>query len=97
MTDVLQEAIRFISDCYGHQSEDMSTSMARSWAGKIGHARNITSKLCLFPPTTESFKKNVKRAHLQAIHWLFTSSRPPSQLDQVFLQVYHLLHQLSWI
>ena len=76
----MQEATQFTSACYGHQSDDMSTR-AKTWAIKTGQVRSKTPELCSFPPTTESFDENVKRAHLQAICWFSTPNRHPPRLE----------------
>jgi len=73
MDDVVIEATKFTATCYGvnvKAGEDMSDVRVEVWSRKIGK-KNITSapELKSLPPTSEAFRENVKRAHIQAAIW----------------------------
>ena len=79
--DVVEEATAFISSCYGFPSENMSICRVKSWFSKTGKARKSAPKLETLPPTTECFKENVKRGHLQIMIWKSTMSQEPPNID----------------
>ncbi|KAG1656584.1 hypothetical protein GQR58_023837 [Nymphon striatum] len=66
LTDVVEQATHFMIACYG-QSGSSSFTEARTklWSCKFGRSKVTAPKLCALPPTTEAFKENVARAHLQ--------------------------------
>ncbi len=70
MSSVVDQATAFLSACYGqHNCETMSDARLKVWAAKTGKGYTSTPKLHSLPPTTESFRENVKRAHYQAYLW----------------------------
>ena len=79
--DVLRESTLIISSCYQHQCNQMTEARIKAWSTKTGKARKTAPTLASLPPTTESFTENVKRAHLQAIHWNSVLSADPPSLD----------------
>ena len=82
--DVVIEATKFTATCYGvnvKEGEDMSDVRVEVWSRKIG--KNITSapELKSIPPTSEAFRENVKRAHIQAAIWKSCLQPDPPPFD----------------
>ena len=66
--DVIAEATRFIAICYGKKGDAISMSDVRYdvWLENTGRKTvKKTPKLQSFPPTSESFSENIKRAYFQ--------------------------------
>ena len=68
----LVEATTLVSDCYGYPDVSMTQCRIKVWHQKTSKARKKAPDLQSLPPTSEAFKENVKRAHLQAIVWYST-------------------------
>ena len=81
----MKVSTEFVAACYGHRtvSESMSAVRQRIWASKVGKSPSIAPKLCSIPPTTEAFKENVKRAHLQTCIWKGALDLEAPYLDPV--------------
>lgn len=75
--DVIKEATLFISDCYEFHQESMTKFRIMPWYTQKTKARKTAPPLQFLSLTDESFKKNVKRAHLQAIVWYATMEANP--------------------
>ena len=69
MTEVIQEAISFMTSCYGSKSNSMSDARIAVWKRKTGNSTLMAPELKAIPPTDAAFIENVKRAHYQAIVW----------------------------
>ena len=84
MNDIQTEATYFIAACYGKPSgsSNMSDVRYQVWLSKMGN-KNVRKmpKLQSLPPTTESFKENLKRAHIQACVWKSALEPEPPSLD----------------
>ena len=78
---VLEEATTLISDCYGYPDVSMTQCRIKVWYKKTPKARKKAPDLQSLPPTSEAFKENVKRAHLQAIVWYSTMEAEPPATD----------------
>ena len=70
LQQVIDQATRFISACYGMKdSTDMSHTRLLVW-GKMNCKRHSSSpNLTSLPPTREAFIENEKRAHFQTVLW----------------------------
>ncbi|KAH3734795.1 hypothetical protein DPMN_041243 [Dreissena polymorpha] len=67
MKEVVKEATKFVSACYGkHDTEEMTITRQPLWATRVGKSGKAMPLLASLPPTTEAFYENVKRAHIQA-------------------------------
>lgn len=68
---VLLQCIAFMASCYGHPKETNMTYLRYlTWVTKMGnHKLTSVPELRVLPPTTETFKQHVLRAHLQAAIW----------------------------
>ena len=84
LVDVLEQATAFTLACYG-QSKCKSLTEARQkvWTSKVGRSLASAPKLASLPPTTEAFKENVARAHLQIAIWKSSLQQSPPALDPV--------------
>ena len=75
--DVVLQATRFISSCYGiKDTENMTETRIKVWAKKHGQKKLRSLNLASLPPTTASFIENIKRAHFQAIMWKNVDNYP---------------------
>ena len=83
--DVLKEATNFMTACYKMKTDgsDMSSVRQKVWASRVGKAPSCAPKLCSLPPTSEAFRENVKRAHLQTCTWTHAVDTDPPSLDPV--------------
>ena len=80
LQQVIDQATRFISACYGMKdSTDMSHTRLLVWGKKNGKGHSSFPNLSSLPPTREAFIKNVKRAHFQTVLWR-TINTDPRQL-----------------
>ena len=71
ISDVVVECTRFVSACYGHESDDMTKCRLSVWEKKTsGYTIVKAPDLKSLPPTTDSFFYHVLRVHIQAIIWL---------------------------
>ena len=60
----------------------MSEARISSWNEKMGNKDSPgPPKLCTLPPTNESFRENVLRAHLQVAKWYSIDSEDPPNVD----------------
>ena len=83
LDDVMREATSFICACYGSKhKEDLSEARINVWSKKIGK-KNITAAppLKTLPPTTEAFRENVLRAHVQISVWRSAMLPEPPSFD----------------
>ena len=70
LQQVIDEAICFISACYGMKdSTDKSHTRLVVWGNKNGKGHLSSPNLASLPPTREAFIENVKRAHFQTVLW----------------------------
>ena len=68
LQQVIDQATRFISACYGMKdSTDMSHTRLLVWGKKNGKGHSSSPNLASLPPTREAFIENVKRAHFQTV------------------------------
>jgi len=69
--EALIEATRFIGACYGSKSkDDLSEIRIEIWSKKMGKNDITTApELKTVPPTSEAFRENVLRAHIQTAVW----------------------------
>ena len=68
--------------CYGQQRCHLMTEARQQmWFSKISRSKASAPKLCSLPPTSEAFKQNVARAHLQVAIWLYALDPNPPVLD----------------
>lgn len=81
--DIVEEATKFIGACYGSKTkDDLSEIRVETWSKKMGK-KNITAapELKSLPPTSEAFKENVLRAHIQVAVWKSAREQDPPSLD----------------
>ena len=85
LSDVLDQATKFIGPCYGNQvgEETISDMRYKIWATKFGNTATSASKINALLPSTEAFVENVKRSHLQTGTWKAALSLDPPALDPV--------------
>ena len=80
--EVLQECTSFVAACYDCKGASaMSEVRLQVWNTKVSNAKTSMPKLKSLPPTTEAFRENVKRAHLQACIWRCALDTDPPRLD----------------
>ena len=79
---VLDQAASFMLACYS-QSKCASLTEARqkAWTEKVGRKKASAPAIASLPPTDESFKQNVLRAHLQVATWLHALDMHPPTLQ----------------
>ena len=85
LSDVVDQATKFIGACYGNRvgEETMSDIRYKIWTTKFGNTATSAPKIQALPPTTEAFVENVKRSHLQTGTWKAALSLDPPALDPV--------------
>ena len=76
-----EQAMLFISDCYGYKTASMTDCRIQLWIQKTSKARKSAPPLKTLPPTDEAFTENVKRAILQIIIWYSTMEADPPDTD----------------
>ena len=78
----LDQSKCFMLSCYG-QSQCLSLTEARTatWTEKVGKRKYSAPELASLPPTDESFKQNMLRAHLQTAIWLNAFHLNPPSLQ----------------
>jgi hypothetical protein len=83
IANVIKEATVFIATCYGTKAkDDMSKARYEKWLSKVANRKVTTApKLRSFPPTSEAFAENVKRAHLQTSIWKSALDEYPPDLN----------------
>ena len=69
ITEVIQEAISFMTSCYGSKSNSMNDARIAVWKRKTGNSTVMAPELKTISPTDAAFIENVTRAHYQAIVW----------------------------
>ena len=79
--DVMQEATEFVGLCYGATGKDLTSKRFNSWVKKSQGKLSSPPKLCTIPPTTESFRQNILRAHFQCIIWNACLEADPPGID----------------
>ena len=83
LDDALAEATVFITSCYGtKERNDLSQARVDLWSKKMGK-KNITAAppLKSIPPTSEAFRENVLRAHVQIAVWKSALDPDPPSFD----------------
>ena len=83
LEDVMEEATKFIGACYGSKErDDMSQIRVDLWTKKMGK-KNITAAppLKTIPPTSDAFRENVLRAHVQIAVWKSAPQPDPPPFD----------------
>ena len=85
LSDVVDQATKFIGACYGNRvgEETMSDIRYKIWTTKFGNTGTSAPKIQALPPSTEAFVENVKRSHLQTDTWKAVLSLDPPALDPV--------------
>lgn len=77
LPEVIAQATRFISACYGmKKSRDMSHTRLLVWGKKSGKGHSSSPNLAVLPPTREAFTENVKRALFQTVLWRSINVNP---------------------
>ena len=72
MDFITKEITRSVAACYGDKvspNDSMSSLRYKVWKKKFWKSSLDKKILSSLPPTTESFRENVKRAHLQTFIW----------------------------
>jgi len=68
--------------CYGQTAcHTLTEARQKVWTQKVGRSKAAAPDLCSLPPTTEAFKQNVLRAHLQMAIWRHSLNADPPDLD----------------
>ena len=82
MDEIYRECERFMLACYlSSQSENMSVARYDVWLSKLSKKNaSAAPPLRSLPPTTETFREHVKRAHLQASIFLASGESEPPDL-----------------
>ena len=85
MENIVVEGTQFISSCYGSKIKtNMSDVRYQQWPSKTAKKKSSSRpSLKTLPPTTESFREHVKRAHFQVAVWKSTTMADPPKLDPV--------------
>ena len=82
VTDVIDQSTKFMLACYGQPNcQSLTEARQKAWSSKIGRSKATAPKLCSLPPTTEAFKANVARAHLQVGVWRRSLEACPAAID----------------
>ena len=82
--EIEEEAKNFMVTCYGSKPcHTMTECRKKMWGIKTGKTASSAPKLCSLPPTTEAFRLNVLRAHLQLSHWYAALETNPPDLDPI--------------
>ena len=78
---VISEATRYVCACYGFDG-NLSEARYKLWFSKTGK-RTVTRvpELKALPPTSDAFKENVNRAHIQVCIWKHALNADPPNLD----------------
>ena len=79
LQQVIDQATRFISACYGMKDSTCHTLGFLYGGKKNGKGHSSSPNVASLPPTREAFIKNVKRAHFQTVLWC-TINIDPMQL-----------------
>ena len=76
-------ATAFVAKCYGSTVQgSMSDIRYNIWLKKTSKRKvTVKPKLQTLPPTTEAFRENANRAHLQACIWKSTLSTDLPDMD----------------
>ena len=82
-------SVQFFSLCYGVKPEDNQSSIiptrVKVWYRKVSTATRANPALQKLPPTDNSLRANVKRAHFQAAIWRSCNVQdPPQQSPELF-------------
>lgn len=68
--EAIHQSTRFLLSCYGFPNcKTLSEAREKSWTRKISRSTASAPKLESLPPTTETFRENAMRAHLQVSWW----------------------------
>ena len=80
MDALVSQATKFMSNCYGvNKVDSMTDARVKVWISKTGKKTvSKMPKICSLPSTSESFRENVKRAHLQCAIWKRALQEPPN-------------------
>ena len=80
MDALVSQATKFMSNCYGvNKVDSMTDARVKVWISKTGKKTlSKMPKICSLPPTSEAFRENVKRAHLQCAIWKRALQEPPN-------------------
>lgn len=79
--DALDQATKFILACYGHTAcANLTEARQKVWIDKVGRSKAAAPDLKSLPPTTEAFKQNALRAHLQLAIWRHAVNADPPDL-----------------
>ena len=83
LADVVQESTAFIAACYGNpEAVTMTDVRFKVWKVKTANANIVSApKLMSLPPTNESFRLNVLRAHFQCCIWKHAAEPNPPEID----------------
>jgi len=81
--DITAAATVFAAKCYGSSVQGTMSDVRFDMWKKTTAKKKLTAKpkLKALPPTTEAFKENVKRAHIQACVWNSVLSEDPPDMD----------------
>ncbi len=83
--DVLCKSTTFFAACYGQKyeaHETMTDVRYKVWVSKTGRKGVcLLPKLKAIPPSLESFKENIRRAHFQTGIWKAALDEEPPNLD----------------
>lgn len=70
LPDIIPQSTSFMLACYNQTgSQSMTEARHKIWVSKVSRSTASAPKLQTLPPTTEAFKENVARAHLQVAIW----------------------------
>ena len=79
---MVEEATKFILACHSQpQTETLTEARKCAWRTKMAKWIAEPPKLCSLPPTTEAFRQNALRAHLQVAVWRHALQADPPILD----------------
>ena len=80
--DMMAQASAFILACYDQREwNSLTEARQRIWSCEGAKNQATAPKLATLPPTTEAFRQNVLRAHLQATIWRNCNNWEPSNLN----------------
>ena len=83
MSDIMQEGSAFVAQCYGQSNKGSSENRRIIWIKRqiVPKKSSKAPTLKSLPPTDESLKENIKRAHYNAALWYNCITGIPPQMN----------------
>ena len=82
-SDVEEQAVQFMLACYGQSNcRSLTEAQQKMWTVKLVRSKAAAPALCSLLPTSESFRQNILRTHLQMMIWLNSLESQPPDLSK---------------